>query len=61
MRDRDDCAIREDGGTQGSLDQGVGFNVNGRCGFIKDENVGGCEERAGDGDELTLPLRKVGT
>jgi hypothetical protein len=29
MRDRDDRAIREDGGAQGGLDQGVGFDING--------------------------------
>ena len=61
MGDRDDCAIREDRGAQGGLNQGVGFNVNGRCGFVKNENIGRCEEGAGYGDELTLALRKIGT
>ena len=44
VRDSDDGAFTKQGGAESGLEQGVGFDVDGGGGFVKDEDVGGGEE-----------------
>ena len=55
----DDGALREQRGAQRGLEEGVGFDVDGGGGFVQDEDVGGGEEGAREGDELPLALGEV--
>jgi hypothetical protein len=60
MGDGDDGAFGEQWGAQGCLKEGISLDVHGGGGFVKHENVGGCEESASERDELALALGEVG-
>lgn len=58
MRDNDQGAIRKLL-SDGTLDQGIGFHVDGRGGFIEDHDFGMRDDGAGETEELALALGKV--
>lgn len=43
------------------MEKGVRLDVDGCRGFVEDEDVGGGEEGAGEGDELALTLGEIGS
>jgi hypothetical protein len=47
MRDCDYCPLAEEWRAKRGLEKRIGLNVNGCCGFVKDEDIGGREEGAG--------------
>ena len=57
MRDRDGGAT-SGGGVQSGLHDLFGFRVQGRGGFVEEEDFGVAQEGAGDGDALLLAARE---
>lgn len=45
---------------EGRVDQGLGFRIQGRRGFVEDEDVWVLDERAGDGYALFLAAGELG-
>lgn len=59
MRNGNNGAFTEQRASKCCLEQSIGFDVDGCCCFVEDEDVGGGEEGAGEGDELPLALGEV--